>query len=167
MQTAVVFNKTQFPEFIHEIADPGSSCANHLRQGLLRRGGETAAGPADSLADQDEDGNYEERQQGQLPRQVGHRARRDQHEQGIAQDDGNRVGDHEPDAADIVRDPRLDLTRPRGGEESQRHLPEMGIELLPQVVDHPLPDHVGEVRLGDRQNAAKHDRRHHRRDEYR
>src|SRR5436305_10185653 len=44
VQTAVVFNKTEFPEFIHEIADSGSSCANHLRQSLLAHFGNHGLG---------------------------------------------------------------------------------------------------------------------------
>jgi hypothetical protein len=33
---AVVFDETQFPEFVHEEINPGPCCANHLRQRLLR-----------------------------------------------------------------------------------------------------------------------------------
>ena len=36
MKAAVVLNKTQFPEFIHEEIDPGARGPDHLRQHLLR-----------------------------------------------------------------------------------------------------------------------------------
>src|SRR5882672_9504912 len=37
---AVVLDKAQFPEFVHEKIDPRPRCANHLRQHLLRYFGE-------------------------------------------------------------------------------------------------------------------------------
>src|SRR6267143_2148057 len=37
---AVVLDKAQFPEFVHEKIDAGPRCANHLRQHLLRNFGE-------------------------------------------------------------------------------------------------------------------------------
>ena len=36
METAVVPNEAQFPEFIHEKIDPGARCPDHFRQSLLR-----------------------------------------------------------------------------------------------------------------------------------
>ena len=36
VKAAVVLNKTQFPEFIHEEIDPGARGPDHLRQHLLR-----------------------------------------------------------------------------------------------------------------------------------
>lgn len=36
VESAIVFNEAQFPEFIHEKIDPGARCANHFRQHLLR-----------------------------------------------------------------------------------------------------------------------------------
>ena len=33
---AVVFDETQFPEFVHKKIDPWACCADHLRQQLLR-----------------------------------------------------------------------------------------------------------------------------------
>src|ERR1022692_3486614 len=35
LQSAIVVNKTQFSEPVHEEADPRAGCANHLRQHLL------------------------------------------------------------------------------------------------------------------------------------
>src|ERR1039457_4222188 len=35
LQPAIVVNKTQFSEPVHEEADPRAGCANHLRQHLL------------------------------------------------------------------------------------------------------------------------------------
>src|SRR5260370_38947105 len=37
---AVVLDKAQFPEFVHEKIDAGPRCANYLRQHLLRNFGE-------------------------------------------------------------------------------------------------------------------------------
>ena len=36
METAVVSNEAEFPEFIHEEIDPGARCPDHFRQHLLR-----------------------------------------------------------------------------------------------------------------------------------
>ena len=36
MQPAIILNEPQFLEFIHEKIDPGTRCANHFRQRLLR-----------------------------------------------------------------------------------------------------------------------------------
>jgi len=36
VETAVVLNETQLPEFVHEKVDSGARCADHLRQSLLR-----------------------------------------------------------------------------------------------------------------------------------
>jgi hypothetical protein len=36
LKSAIVMNKTKFPEFIHEKADPGARRVNHSRQHLLR-----------------------------------------------------------------------------------------------------------------------------------
>ena len=33
--TAVIVDETQFPESVHEKADPRACCADHLREGLL------------------------------------------------------------------------------------------------------------------------------------
>ncbi len=33
---AIIFNETQFPEFVHEEIDPRPRCPNNLRQHLLR-----------------------------------------------------------------------------------------------------------------------------------
>ena len=36
LKSAIVMNEAQFPEFIHEHADPGPRCPNHLCQCLMR-----------------------------------------------------------------------------------------------------------------------------------
>ena len=36
VESAVVPNEAQFPEFIHEHIDSGASCPDHSRQSLLR-----------------------------------------------------------------------------------------------------------------------------------
>jgi len=35
LQPSIVVNKPQFPEPVHEEADPGPGCADHFRQHLL------------------------------------------------------------------------------------------------------------------------------------
>src|ERR1700675_1085398 len=36
VETAIVSNEAQFPDFVHEKVDSGARCANHFRQSLLR-----------------------------------------------------------------------------------------------------------------------------------
>src|SRR3989304_3657453 len=47
----------------------------------------------------------------------------------------------------------------RVGGQAQRHPLQMAVEGEPQVVHHALPDHVGEVRLPDPEEA-RHERQH-------
>ncbi len=34
-QAAVIVDEVLLPEFVHKVADPGSCCTDHFRQGLL------------------------------------------------------------------------------------------------------------------------------------
>ena len=36
VESAIVLNEAQFPEFVHEKIDPGARCPDHFRQHLLR-----------------------------------------------------------------------------------------------------------------------------------
>ena len=62
-------------------------------------------------------------------------------------------------AADVVRQPALDLARPRLGEEAQGHPLEVRVERVPEVLHHVLADDVVEVRLADADEPG-HDRDH-------
>ena len=63
--------------------------------------------------------------------------------------DARGVGDDRLDAADVVRQPALDLAGLRLGEEPQRHRLEMGVQRRPQVLHDALADDVVEVALAD------------------
>ena len=64
-----------------------------------------------------------------------------------------RVGDDRLDAADVVRQPALDLARARLGEEAQRHPLEVRVERVAQVLHDVLADDVVEVALARRRSA--------------
>jgi hypothetical protein len=36
VETAIVLNEAQLPEFVHEEVNPGAGCSDHFRQSLLR-----------------------------------------------------------------------------------------------------------------------------------
>ena len=69
------------------------------------------------------------------------------------------IGHHRLHAVDVVADAALDLARARLGEEAQRHPLQVGVEGQPQVVHHPLADHVRQVRLPDT-DAGREERQH-------
>ena len=62
---------------------------------------------------------------------------------------------------DVVRQPRLDLTGPRRGEESQRHLLQVAVERVAEVLHHAEPDLIREIRLPDPDDAGHQRDRDH------
>ena len=63
------------------------------------------------------------------------------------------VGDDRLDAADVVRQPALDLAGPRLGEEPQRHALEVGVQRGTQVLHDALADDVVEVATARRRSG--------------
>ena len=71
----------------------------------------------------------------------------------VAGDRAGGVGHHRLDAADVVRQPALDLARAGLGEEAQRHRLQVGVQRAAQVLHDVLADDVVEVALADPDQA--------------
>ena len=102
---------------------------------------------ADTPRQQHEQRDQREREQRQLPAQQEHADHRRDDRRHIRRDRGGGVRDHVLDAADVVRDPRLDLAGAGAREEGERQLLEMPEDGRPQVVHDALPDLIGQQRL--------------------
>ena len=77
----------------------------------------------------------------------------------VRRDRRRRVRDDVLHAADVVRDPRLHLARPRAREEGKRQALQMPEDGGAQIVHHPLADLIGKQRL-DHAEHPGHDRDH-------
>ncbi len=66
-----------------------------------------------------------------------------------------RVRDDVLNAADVVRDPRLDLAGPRAREECEREALQVPEDRGAEVVHHALADLIGEQRLDHTQHAGR------------
>ncbi len=112
-----------------------------------------------------EEGRQREREHREPPVEQEHRDDgRD--DRGDVRDDRGRGRRHDRlDAADVVRDARLDLARARAREEGEREPLQMAVDLRAQVVHHALADDVREPGLQDAEHAGGDRDRDHARDE--
>ena len=94
---------------------------------------------------------------GQPPVEQEHRDDRRGGDREVARQRARGVGHDRLDAADVVRQPALDLAGPRLGEEAQRHPLEVAVQRRPEVLHDALADDVVEVRLADADEPG-HDR---------
>ena len=100
-------------------------------------------------------GSSEQGGDGYLPGEEGHH--RDGEDDGdeIAHDRRERVGEGLLGTEDVVVQPRDERAGLGTGEERQRHLLDVGEDLLAHVVDQPLADPRGDVALHEGQEGVR------------
>ena len=86
---------------------------------------------------------------------------------GRCDDRHSRSAEHLADAADVLREPRLDLAGLPRREEAQRHPLKVLVQDLAEVVHHPLADRAREIRLDEAEDPSDEDEPHHQPDERR
>ena len=125
----------------------------HLGQGLLGDGGDPPPCPAHARREIQEYRRHRERQHGQLPGQDHHRDEGADDDDDVRQDARGGIGHHALDAAHVVRQAGLDLPRPGLGEEPERHHLQVAVQGVPEVLHHPLPDHIRQEGLAHADQA--------------
>jgi hypothetical protein len=121
----------------------------HVRQRRLRPGGQPLPDPPDPDLQHDEQRQQRQRHDRELPRQQEHRHQRRRDRDDVRQDGRRGLGQHGLDAAHVVREPRLDGPRLRGGEEAEVHRLQVLEEPAAQGGHHTVAEDGGEVGLAD------------------
>ena len=126
-----------------------------VRERALLRRRDLAPLPADAPGQEDEERQQPEGEDREAPVEQEHGDDGRDHRRQVRDDRGGGRRDHGLDAADVVRDPRLDLAGARPREEGERQPLQVAVDRRAQVVHHLLADEVRHVRLHDAERAGR------------
>ncbi|KLL96999.1 hypothetical protein NJ76_08965 [Rhodococcus sp. IITR03] len=127
----------------------------HVGEAPLLTGGDGAAHECDPACEPDGRREHDQGEQGQSPAEDRHGDRRADDGGDVGRQRGRGVGDHGLHTADVVGQPRLDLTAAGAGEEVQRLSLQVGEDPGTQTVHDVLADGRGDpVWTTDRSELA-------------